>query len=45
MIFWKLNAFLYERAPRLLKILQNFTAMEWMGICVSSVFVLSQLIP
>lgn len=31
---WKLNAFLNERAPRVLGILQNFTAMEWIGICL-----------
>lgn len=31
---WKLNSFLYNRAPRLLSILQNFTLTEWVLMCI-----------
>lgn len=31
-LLWKLNSFLYKRAPRLLAVLQTFTFVEWLMI-------------
>lgn len=43
-ILWKLNSFLYNRTPRLLSVLQNFTLTEWLMIAIFGFFIAYNLV-